>query len=477
MGVILLLVFNPATIQWIFQDVLSFFTKTSGTADVLFSEDFWTLPPFIQFIIGNGVNIATFGKMKPILGFASDVGYINEIWKTGMIGLVFLSTAFACIMLKLRDHVKKEYKYFVIFLMIAVFITNIKFYVLCYNPGTVIILLFLLFGLGPQQEKIKPRIKEKDLISVIIPVYNVENYVEKCIQSVLNQTYQKIEIILVNDGSKDGSEEICLKYAKKDKRIVYVKQKNGGLSAARNKGIEVAKGSYYVFIDSDDYVNIHFIEELYRVILETGASISVCDFEKVDDKASNDIRSYENGTVRVYENRGKMLNLYNEYSAITTVAWNKMYSKNIFKDIKYPKGKLHEDEFVIYDILNNADKIAYTNCAYYYYLQRSGSITGNYKLSRTDVLEALRDRMKKFKESHDEELYGKTLYNYYYQLVYHCSMIKKSGIEANEKLDEIEELINKYKDEFYKNQYINPLKKVKVYIKTLLSQEKSNLEH
>lgn len=477
MGIILLLVFSPKTIQWIFTDILSFFTKKSGTADVLFSTDFWTIPPFLQFIFGSGTNVAAFGKMIPIYGFSSDVGYINEIWKTGMIGLVFMSIAFACIMLKLKDYVKKEYKWFVIFLIIAVFITNIKFYVLCYNPGTVIILLELLMGLNTVKVKKERTVKEKDLISIIIPVYNVEKYVERCIKSVVAQTYKKIEIILVNDGSKDNSEAICLDYAKKDKRIVYVKQKNGGLSAARNKGMEVATGAYYVFIDSDDYVNTHYVEELYRVISETGAMISICDFEKVDENSKTDINYYEDGDISVFEGREKFLNLYNENGVITIVAWNKMYDKRIFEDIKYPKGKLHEDEFIIYDILNKANKVAYTNCSYYYYLQRSGSITSDYKISRTDVLEALKHRMNQFKELNEDELYAKALFNYYYQLVYHRFMIKNSNINEPEIIKSINEEIIKYEMAFFNNSYISAISKVKMKIKFIIFSWKFGDKH
>ena len=179
----------------------------------------------------------------------------------------------------------------------------------------------------------------EDLISVVIPVYNVKPYLERCINSVVNQTYKNLEIILVDDGSTDGSDKICDDYSKKYKNIEVIHKKNGGLSDARNVGIENAHGQYIQFIDSDDYVNNKMIEILYNNLKNTNSDISVCrpySFSNVSE--IKDYKIEEN--LVEYEGIDILKNMYNDY-LVTVVAWNKLYKKSIFNKIRYPKGRIN----------------------------------------------------------------------------------------------------------------------------------------
>lgn len=460
--ILLIYKLKPVTFQWIVNDIFSFFTDNNGTATVLFSHNFWKLPSFINMIFGTGYNIAGFGKMHAVLLFDSDVGYINEIWKTGIIGLSILLITFIKLIKELLNNSDSENKFFIISIFVITLIVNVKFYVFSYSPGITILILISLTTLL-KNRSFKNNIEKNELISIIIPIYNVEKELDRCLNSVVNQTYHNLEIILVNDGSTDNSELICNEYKKKDNRIIYIKQKNKGLSAARNKGIEFANSNYYIFIDSDDFINLNFVEELYKTLSNNNADIAICDLKKVYDD-NQDISKKQNGIICSYDGISKFYNVYNEFDLVTTVAWNKIYKKEIFKNIKYPVSKIHEDEFVVLELLDNANKVAYTSCNYYYYYQRANSITGSYSYKHVDILEAFKNKMNFFKKRNLKKLYSYALYDYYYQLYKQHKMLNLYYPNKSKKIIQIENEINKYKKEFFFNVYINPLKKVKILL-------------
>ena len=244
---------------------------------------------------------------------------------------------------------------------------------------------------------------KKELISIIVPIYNVEKYLETCIESIIKQTYKKIEIILVNDGSTDNCLQICEKYAATDKRIKVINKENGGLSDARNKGIEKATGKYLIFIDSDDYIDVQMVEKLYTNLIENKADISIC----------NHYYDYQNGNIKfkkfpnkelISNKEKKFYNIYNDYSVSTITAWGKIYKKEIFNNIKYPVGKIHEDEAIVLDILNIAKKISYFDEPLYYYVQRNNSITSNFNIKRLDIISVHESRINKLKKKNNKEL-------------------------------------------------------------------------
>lgn len=219
--------------------------------------------------------------------------------------------------------------------------------------------------------------KSDPLISVIIPVYNVEKYIGDCVNSVLQQKYTNLEIILINDGSTDTSGQICDGYACKDSRIKVIHKDNGGLSEARNFGIDIASGEYVTFIDSDDYILPTFIEYLYDLISKSSADISVCQLINVDEK--NNILSNGGESVdKVVRGNTDCMKEYLSGTSIDTVAWRKLYRKDLFKpDIRYPVGKYHEDVWTTYKLIAQCETIAIGCNALYAYRQRTGSIVNS----------------------------------------------------------------------------------------------------
>ena len=213
------------------------------------------------------------------------------------------------------------------------------------------------------------------LVSIIVPVYNVEKYLRKCVESLINQSYKNIEIILVDDGSMDGSGKICDDY-RGHKRVTVIHKKNGGLSDARNAGIKIARGELIVFVDSDDWVERNFVEDLVKIAAEEKADIVICGFLE-EDSGGNVIggRHDSRETIKTFGPHEAIEDLLLE-KTITNHAWNKLYPTSFFKEIRYPKGSLMEDIGTTYRLLMKAKRIAVTNKPLYHYLQRSTSILG-----------------------------------------------------------------------------------------------------
>jgi glycosyl transferase, family 2/glycosyl transferase family 8 len=219
-----------------------------------------------------------------------------------------------------------------------------------------------------------------DKITVIVPVYNIENYLNKCLDSLINQTYKNLEIIVVNDGSTDNSGKICQEYAKKDNRIVYIEKENGGLSDARNAGLDRLTGSYVTFVDSDDWIELDYVETLYKKISEYQADIAVGNYYSFNESEgmfyfhiSGD-SYYE----KVYDNMSIFENLYEsqEMKSFALIsACGKLYKASLFDYIRFDKGKLGEDGYMNQKLYLLVQKVVYINQGLYAYRQRSGSIT------------------------------------------------------------------------------------------------------
>ena len=215
---------------------------------------------------------------------------------------------------------------------------------------------------------------KNDLISIIIPVYKVEKYLEKCIESVLKQTYTNLQIILVDDGSPDNCGKICDEYAKKDSRIEVIHKANGGLSDARNVGISKAKGRYIGFVDSDDYIKEDMYEILLNLIKKYDADVSICNLYDVID-GNECIRNKENG-IREYSRLDILKEVLLDKN-IQSYAWNKLYEKELFDEIKYPIRKKYEDIGTTFYVFEKCNKIVVTSEPEYYYLKRSDSLVNN----------------------------------------------------------------------------------------------------
>lgn len=211
-----------------------------------------------------------------------------------------------------------------------------------------------------------------DLISIVVPVYNVEKYLKKCVDSIINQTYKKLEIILVDDGSIDKSGKICDDYLKIDKRIKVIHKKNGGLSEARNVGIEKAKGKYIGLVDSDDFIKNDMYENLYKAIKEKNADLALC---KVID-CYGKIPAEKNEKLEcVSFTQEQAIRKVLEGEEISVHAVSKLYKIELFKQIKFEVGKMAEDAIIMIDLISKCKSIVYINKSEYYYIHRENSIT------------------------------------------------------------------------------------------------------
>lgn len=232
------------------------------------------------------------------------------------------------------------------------------------------------------------------LVSVIVPVYNVESYVAKCIESIVNQTFKDLEIILIDDGSTDSSGSICDSFAEKDKRIKVIHKENGGLSSARNAGLDIAVGDYIVFVDSDDYINLKMIETLYSVCIENVADLAICNYIHVDENGEEIGISELRITQPQIVSSDWMLERISRGWTFGAIAWNKMYSGKFFKELRYPAGRISEDEFISHRVMAESKKAVIIPNVLYYYTLRQGSITKvGFSLKKLDSVYAFIDRI------------------------------------------------------------------------------------
>ena len=232
---------------------------------------------------------------------------------------------------------------------------------------------------------------EQPLISVIVPVYKVEPYLDKCISSIVNQTYKNLEIILVDDGSPDNCPAMCEAWAEKDSRIRVIHKTNGGLSDARNAGMTVATGELMAFVDSDDWIAPDMYEHLYRRLAEDNSDIAACGVQMVwEDKTPSRTLTREGSCVL---NQEEAMRAIIEESWLKQPVWYKLYKTDLIRDILFPMGKCHEDVFWSYQAVGSAKKVSVSDHIGYYYLQRGGSIMGEgYSVKRLDAIEAKEQR-------------------------------------------------------------------------------------
>ena len=230
------------------------------------------------------------------------------------------------------------------------------------------------------------------MISIIVPVYKVEAYLDKCISSIIAQTYKDIEIILVDDGSPDRCGAICDSYAAKESRIRVFHTENGGLSAARNVGIDNANGEYLGFVDSDDWIEPDMYQVLFDTLLENSADISACDlYCNYPDRQESEHRVSD----AVYGQDDAIRALIDR--SIANYAWNKLYKRELFSSIRFPNGRLYEDIATIYKLILKTERVASTSKPLYHYRKRGDSTTGNDR----KYMKNLSDRFVSYKERYE----------------------------------------------------------------------------
>ncbi len=231
----------------------------------------------------------------------------------------------------------------------------------------------------------------KEKVSIIIPIYNAEKYLKRCLDPIINQSYENLEIILVDDGSTDSSKNIAEDYAKNDKRIKVIHQKNAGLSSARNTGLKHATGDFVTFVDSDDFISPKMVEKMLQAIHDAKATIAVCSFQE----------KYPNGKITHFNNHKHPKRLLTTKEALedmllekgfTVSATMKLFPRSFFNDISFPINKLHEDVGTTYKLIKKADYIIFIPEEYYYYCHHSNSIINEFKEQKFDLID-LTDQM------------------------------------------------------------------------------------
>ncbi len=278
-------------------------------------------------------------------------------------------------------------------------------------------------------------------ISIIVPIYNVECYLTKCLDSIIEQSFCDYELILVDDGSTDTSGQIADDYAAKDTRVSVIHKQNGGLSDARNTGLEKANGEYICFIDSDDWIEKTYLQELLYIAEQNEADISICRYVKNngDISISQPLQAEETIETGI----DAINNLYGCRYGEYVVAWNKMYKNELFEEVRYPVGMIHEDEAVFGELFCRAKTVVRTDrILYNYRVNNSESIMSqSYSLKRLDILKAIEMRMDTFERYGLRQYYEKDSFKYLYKIL--LNVIEIENLNANQK-NIIKDLKKKY---------------------------------
>ena len=267
-----------------------------------------------------------------------------------------------------------------------------------------------------------------ELISVIVPVYNVEEYLQECFEAISNQTYKNIEIILVDDGSTDGSGKLCDSIAENNERVKVIHKSNGGLSSARNTGISTALGELISFIDSDDFPRKNMIENLHKCMKENNADVVCCDFSSSEtvEKCGNE--------VNVFTSEEAISRLLDDYG-YKCYAWNKLYKKELFEKIRYPEGEFFEDIKTTFKIFKNAKIICYLHSDLYFYRTRQDSITNRvYSVKNIDLINAIDYVKENAVKTLDKEQCSRLMAGY---ATYYMSFIKKAFFSDKEQKENV----------------------------------------
>lgn len=276
----------------------------------------------------------------------------------------------------------------------------------------------------------------QELISVIVPIYKVEKYINSCVDSILNQTYRNLEVILVDDGSTDNCPAICEQYKSKDNRVKVVHKENGGLSDARNAGLKVVTGSIVAFIDSDDWIDSKMFEKMYDRMHKDNSDIVSCGVKWVTE----DGKLLRNVSVNdeCLETEKAMEELLYD-NKLKQHVWNKLYKYDIVKDIPFEKGKFHEDVFWSYQVIGKAKKVSLMTESFYNYIQRDNSIMGEtYSSKRLDALDAMKLRCEYIKEKFPD-LFDVALFFYIGSCLYHL----QSAIRTKQDEDVVSNILNR----------------------------------
>ena len=299
-----------------------------------------------------------------------------------------------------------------------------------------------------------------DTVSVIVAAYNVQEYIERCVTSLREQTYRNIEIILVDDGSNDNTGKLCDLYSELDNRIISLHKKNGGLSSARNYGIKKASGNYIAFVDGDDWVENDFVEVLYTNLIKEHADLSIIGYTMVWDNGKKKCNtSYQN--YQVWNQHTALHELFAQ-EKIGCMAWQRLYKRKIFESICFPEGKLFEDVAIAVDVFRWCEKIVWCGASKYNYFQRTGSIVNSqFNIKKLYMLESCQ-KMIDFSYNIGGEFDNET--NAFYLKAAMMLMMQAYGSKRTKETENakknIRDAIKKHNKYILRNQYLNLTKKI-----------------
>ncbi|MBS4197578.1 glycosyltransferase [Lederbergia citri] len=297
----------------------------------------------------------------------------------------------------------------------------------------------------------------KPEVSIIVPVYNVEDYLEKCIESILSQTLTCFEVILVNDGSTDKSGLVCKEYEKKDNRVKVIQKENGGLSSARNAGMKIARGKYIGFVDSDDYIDPNMYKNLIELCEKTNGDIGICKFgREINGKKVTELQKK---IIIEFDNLEAMRELFKGELYRFSVC-NKIFKKSCFENILFPDGRIHEDLSTSYKVFSNAKKVVYSSEIGYMYVKREGSIlTSKFNEKRLDAFLGWKEIIP-FMTQHYPELSKE----YFSCFAFGC-------------LDNVYYILNEVMEYKKRNRYLLVIQQiVKTYYKKIISNDLLSLK-
>lgn len=267
------------------------------------------------------------------------------------------------------------------------------------------------------------------LVSLIVPVYKVEPYLRRCLDSIVGQTYKNLEIILVDDGSPDGCPAICDEYAAKDPRVVVIHKENGGLSDARNAGLEIAKGEYISFVDSDDWVADVYIEALWTALESQKAELAVCNYHVTESSYTLKISDCDYKPSEVLDPIQAVKKLWSKDRVAFVTAWGKLVKASLFNGVRFPKGFLYEDEYTVHKLLYSARQTVFLNVPLYCYFRRPDGIMGEAERSRNRILHAELCRYEFFKEHEVSEIAEQCLAGLCRPLLFEYAQSRKGALD------------------------------------------------
>lgn len=315
----------------------------------------------------------------------------------------------------------------------------------------------------------------EELISVVVPIYNVEKYLPRCVDSILNQTYQNLQIILVDDGATDSSGKICDSYTS-DHRVSVIHKENGGLSSARNAALPYLKGKYVTFIDSDDWVTPDFIEALYENAITAQAEVSATGYYIAPE--DGEPTTVFDGTKQVMDS-AEALGTFLLHDGLGVTVWGKLYLTTLWDNVRCPEGKLHEDQYTTYKLLDLANKIVFDSKPRYYYFQRSNSIGHSAFSDRSyDLYNGVHEEYDFISQKYPEVIDLTKLERDIWEVVF-VNMMLRSNVKDDEVIRSVRKHIKEDMNLIKNSSHLSKVRKIQLWLfsKNLVLYKKAYLKY